>query len=226
MGALHKASPFDDRRSKHLRFAEQLKRNTGAHNIDDRVHSPHLVESYRVHGNSVNAGFRNSDPMEDSESFLFYPIRQAAALYKLLDLAISAPVFVTVSMGVLGRARLIVGMLVTVTMAVTMAVSVLVVMRVMVVVFVMVVTMMMIVVMREMNVELSPRDAALLTFLNVQMVTLQPQLFEFRLQGGRVYSQVDQGTNEHVPANTAENIQIKRFHKPSRFAKALIWLAA
>jgi deoxyribonuclease-4 len=68
--------------------------------------------------------------------------------------------------------------------------------------------------------------ARLLPTRAVQMESLQLQRPQLPFERAELDAQIEQRPEEHVPADSAENIQIKRFHSNSPAANALIWLAA
>jgi hypothetical protein len=84
----------------------------------------------------------------------------------------------------------------------------------------------------QVNVELGSRDRTFMTAPGVQVIPIQMQLGQFLVEPGKINSQIKKGSNEHVPADTAEKIEIESFHLESRpwdhsaAASALIWLAA
>src|SRR3954471_12122310 len=75
----------------------------------------------------------------------------------------------------------------------------------------------------EMDIKLYTFDAGLLSATHMQMKVVQAQFAEFGLESVKIDSQIDQCANQHVAANSAEDIEIKCFHSS---ASALIWLAA
>ena len=63
----------------------------------------------------------------------------------------------------------------------------------------------------------------------VQMITVQAKAGELLLQFAGVHPEVQQGADEHVSADPAEQIKVQSFHGQRAYsfaAKALIWLAA
>jgi len=77
----------------------------------------------------------------------------------------------------------------------------------------------------QMNIELRSGDGGLLSASDVKMVAPYSQLLEPLLEVVRIHPQINQRANEHVAADAAENIKVKRFHDLFA-ASALIWLAA
>src|SRR4051812_30444398 len=61
--------------------------------------------------------------------------------------------------------------------------------------------------MREMNVEFYSFDGGFVSAANVQMVTVEFQLFQFVLQVMSVHTQIEQCANKHVTANPAEDVE-------------------
>lgn len=74
----------------------------------------------------------------------------------------------------------------------------------------------------QVHVKLSARNFSALLTRDMKMVAFHPQLLELRFQLYRIHAEVQQGADKHVPAEPAENIQIKRFHESCPAAKALI----
>jgi len=64
----------------------------------------------------------------------------------------------------------------------------------------------------DMNIEFYARDARLLTARNMEVITIQRQLFEFLEQRGGINSEVNQRADEHVAADTAEHVEIQGLH--------------
>ena len=76
----------------------------------------------------------------------------------------------------------------------------------------------------------------------MEVIPAQTELLQFIFQAAKVHAQIQHGTNEHVAADAAEDVQIKRFHFSIRRAgvagaiapaslqtcsqRLLIWLAA
>jgi hypothetical protein len=106
-------------------------------------------------------------------------------------------VFVFMSMAVkLNSARAFVGVLsVSVTMLVIMIMSVIVFM-----------------IMREVNVKLYPGDGGFLLLGNMQVITLDFKFFQLAFEPAGVHSQVQQRSNEHVPRNAADEVEIESLH--------------
>jgi hypothetical protein len=90
-------------------------------------------------------------------------------------------------------------MIVPVTVVVMMLVGVIVVVR-------------MFVVVRQMHVELDSFDAGFLFARDVEVIAAKLQFFQFVLQLVRVRAQVNHRADEHVTADAAEDVEIKRFH--------------
>jgi len=65
---------------------------------------------------------------------------------------------------------------------------------------------------RDTHIELRPRNRSPLLPRNMQMIFAQSQLLQFVLEVVRVHTEVKHCANEHVAADTAEDIQIKSFH--------------
>jgi hypothetical protein len=74
-----------------------------------------------------------------------------------------------------------------------------------------------------MDIELHTSDAGFLPARDVKMITVEFQLLQFTFQLAIIRAEVNQRADEHVAADAAEQIKVKRFHFSSN---ALIWLAA
>src|SRR3954453_5433205 len=92
MGASDPSSPLNDGSGKQSRPPEQLKRDAGAHDINDRIDCTHLVEMDSIRGLAMNLSFRVRDALENCDGFLLYPTGEPAFLNKLPDLSKGAPV--------------------------------------------------------------------------------------------------------------------------------------
>jgi len=78
---------------------------------------------------------------------------------------------------------------------------------------------------RQMHIELGPGNRPTFLPRNVQMVFVQPQLLQLVFERMRVHAEIKHRADEHVAADAAENIEVKRFHYfPA--ARVLIWAAA
>jgi hypothetical protein len=64
----------------------------------------------------------------------------------------------------------------------------------------------------EVNIELHTLDPHLLFPGDVQVVTFYPKFCQFLFELARIRPKVDQRTDKHVSADTAEKIQVKLFH--------------
>ena len=64
----------------------------------------------------------------------------------------------------------------------------------------------------DVYVELRPGDGATLLTRSVQVVVIQPELFQLVLQGLQVDTQVEHRAQEHVAADAAEQVEVKGFH--------------
>src|SRR5678809_6084 len=64
-----------------------------------------------------------------------------------------------------------------------------------------------------MDIKLDALDAALVASCELEVVTLQVELFQFVFELPRVDAQIHERANEHVAADAAKEIQIKSFHR-------------
>jgi hypothetical protein len=88
-------------------------------------------------------------------------------------------------------------------------------MRVVVMVFVFVMMLLAVVgvmLMREVDIKLHAGDGGFLSPRDVQVIAAELELFQFALQFGGVHAEVEQGGDEHVAGDAAENIEVKGFH--------------
>jgi len=77
----------------------------------------------------------------------------------------------------------------------------------------------MVVFVRKMNIKFDAGDALAFILADVQMKAVQLELLQFVRQFVGIYAEVEQGADEHVAADAAEDVEVKRFHFS---AKALI----
>jgi hypothetical protein len=68
------------------------------------------------------------------------------------------------------------------------------------------------VVMREVDIKLHADDGGFLSPRDVQVIAAELELFQFALQFGGVHAEVEQGGDEHVAGDAAENVEVKGFH--------------
>ena len=62
------------------------------------------------------------------------------------------------------------------------------------------------------HVKLRPRNSPPFLPRDVQMEFIQPQLLQFMRERGRVHAKIEHGTDEHVAAEAAEDVEVKSFH--------------
>ena len=60
----------------------------------------------------------------------------------------------------------------------------------------------------QMNIELYTLDAGLSPSRNVQVIVIQPQLCQLALQPFCIDPQIEQSADEHVPADSAKDVEI------------------
>jgi len=87
-------------------------------------------------------------------------------------------------------------------------------------------TVIMVMIVLQMNIELCSLDIRFLAAGGVNMKFVQVELLQSNLQLPEVDTEIEHGADEHVAADAAEYIQVKRLHSNSPAASALIWLAA
>jgi len=76
----------------------------------------------------------------------------------------------------------------------------------------------MIVFMRQMHIEFHPFDSHFLFPRHVQVVTVEIQFLEFMFELMHVHAQVNQRANEHVSADSTENVEVEGFHFLSSYS--------
>ena len=64
----------------------------------------------------------------------------------------------------------------------------------------------------QMDIKLHAGDAGFLLARDVEVVAVEFQLLQLALQLAAIRAEVNQRADEHVAADAAENIEIKRFH--------------
>jgi hypothetical protein len=120
-------------------------------------------------------------------------------------------------------------LMVMMTMPVLMAVFMVLMFMMMVMMFSFVMLMamvMVVIVICHVHIELHAFNAGLLRPPAMQMVALELEGLEPALELAEFHAQVEQCPDEHIAADAAERIEVKRSHSSSPAANALIWLAA
>jgi len=127
--------------------------------------------------------------------------------------------FVSVFAGFMMRVvmRLVMMILCTFVLVLMVVVFVLViatfaVMMIMLVIATFAVMMIMVVVMREVDIELDPRDALPFILADVQMKAIELKFLQLVRQFVRVHTEIKHRADEHIAADAAEDIEIKSFH--------------
>jgi hypothetical protein len=199
---------------------------------------------------TMDPAFGDGDPIENGDGFLFHPIGQGARQDQLPDLSKVAAVImmmvrlimvvmmmlpmvmmmlpmVVMMMLPMVVMMMVVGMLVIVGMAVVVVLL----MCGVIMIIVMVVSMMMVVmtvVGVQVDIELGSGDTAVFSAADMQVISFEPELGEFKFERARIHPQVQQRANEHITAYSAEEIEVKGLHGQglAEATRALIWLAA
>ena len=78
------------------------------------------------------------------------------------------------------------------------------------------------VIVRQMHVEFHAFDAGFLFARDVQVVAAKLQFFQLAFQLVRVRAQINHRADEHVAADAAEDVEIKRFHFEAEFHRPKI----
>jgi hypothetical protein len=68
------------------------------------------------------------------------------------------------------------------------------------------------------NIKLRPRNMPTLLPRDMQVVTSESKLGQPMLQFVRIHSQINHRPDEHVTADAAKDVQVKRFHRHCHFA--------
>jgi hypothetical protein len=141
-----------------------------------------------------------------------YPGGQLASRNKLLDLAKIPTVIVRMLVMVFMMMVVGVFMVVGVGVLVFMRVLVVVVMVVPMIVVVFVMIVLVVMVVGDVNVKLRAGDGGSLLAGNVEMVAVELEFAEFAVEAARVDTEVDQGADEHVAGDAAEDVKVESFH--------------
>ena len=112
---------------------------------------------------------------------------------------------------------------VVMTMAMFVMIMIMIMIMFVVVVVRMIVTMAMII---EVDIKLHAIDAGLLGAFCMDVVALDLERLKLAFEFLEIRAQIQQGSDEHIAANAAESVEIKRVHSSSPATNALIWLAA
>jgi hypothetical protein len=159
----------------------------------------------------VDFPLRHRDPLKHGQGFGFNPFRKAAAGDQLADVGITSAMLMLMFVFMCMCVTVVVFVGVRVTMFVFIFMLVLMLMTVVVVLMTFFVRVR-VVMMTQMHVKLRPFDLRTLRARDMQMVSVHGQLGQFALQVGKPHSKVEHRADKHIAAQSAENIQIKRFH--------------
>lgn len=102
-------------------------------------------------------------------------------------------------------------MLVRVRVRMAMILFVVVVMVMMIMVIMMVV-LMAVIMIGQMNVEFDSGNPRFFAARNVEVITIDVEFLQFVLELVRIDAEIQQRADEHIAADSAENIQVKCFH--------------
>jgi len=213
------------------------------------------MEMHLIRGLAVDFPFRDCDAVKNRNRFLFHPVTQRTARDQITNLAeraammmfvfmfmvVVVPMLVFVLVVMMIVLMLIFMVVVMAMIAMFMMVVIMMTVRAMLVfIFIMVVMMgmvmlilvvtmavfMMVIIVLEMHIELRAFDPGLLSACEMKMIAVELESFQFMFKLGEFNAQIEQRAEEHVAADSTEDIEIKRFHSSSPAASALIWLAA
>ena len=67
-----------------------------------------------------------------------------------------------------------------------------------------------------MHVELHTLDRRLVLPGRMEVIPTKAKLAEFSFEVSKFYAEVEHGTDEHVTADSAEDVQIQAAHRPKR----------
>jgi len=226
VGAVHEALAIDDRSGPEARPAELIEGNAGSDDIDDRIDGADFVKVDFGGRDAVNLAFGLGDTFENGEGAILDPVRKAAALDKGADIGVAAAMLVLIVMMVVVVVAVMAVIALTVLVVmVIMLVMVLMGMTVCVSMFVLVVLVavtaaslgvmivVVLVMVVEVNIEFDAFDAGLEGANSMEVEFAEAELFEFVLQNGEVDTEIEQGADEHIAADAAEDIEIERFHE-------------
>jgi hypothetical protein len=184
---------------------------------------------------AVDFTFRDCNPMKHSHGLLLDPRGEFAPRDQVADFRVIAAMLVRMPMFLWAMVMVMVMAVIVLALMVMFVASVL--MLVMVVVRVtvrmrhstsMCVLVRMGVRASEMDVELKAFDGRFVSAPRVQVKALHAQFFQLVFELVKVDAKINQGADEHIAADAAENIEVKSFHpsleRPA--ANAFIWLAA
>lgn len=182
----------------------------------------------------MDFSFRYGYAMKYCDGLFLYPGRQRAGIDKLFDFLVIAAmrvllfvimiviVFMMMLMLVAGMSLIMRFMSMRMGMGVCMShttrMSVFVFMGMLVRVFMMMfmIIVIMVVMLVQVNIELKAVNVGFLSWLDMQMIAIELQLFQFTIKLRRLHADIEQRANKHVATDAAENIEIKRFHKKLR----------
>jgi len=168
---------------------------------------------------AVHFAFGDGHPMKNADRFFLHPITQTTPPHQGPDVTkIASMVMFSVFV-----------FMVMMSMTVLMAVFMVLVFMMMVMMFTFVMNMaviIIVVVICHVHIELHPFNPALLRPPAMQMVAVELERLKFALEVAEFDAEVEQCPDEHITADPAERIEIKRSHSSSPAANALIWLAA
>jgi len=99
-------------------------------------------------------------------------------------------------------------------------------MKVMLILVVTMAVFMMVIIVLDMHIELHTFDAGFLAACAMKMISVELESLQSLFELGEFNAQVEQRAEEHVAADSTEDIEVERFHSSSPTASALIWLAA
>jgi len=88
-------------------------------------------------------------------------------------------------------------------------------------VVVMLMLMSVIVIMRQMDVEFHPGDGGFLLAGDMEVIAIEPELFQLAFEPARIDSEIKQCGDEHIARDAADEVKVKNFHRflPELYAR-------
>ncbi len=140
---------------------------------------------------AVDFPLRFRDTLEDGDGFFLHPRRELALVDEFFYVGEVALVVVAVLVVLVMVAMVVFGVMVMVRMT-----------RIMFVV----------IIVCEMDVKLHAFDGGLVLARDMEVIAVELEFAEFVFEFVRVHPQVNQGADEHVAADAAEDVEVKGFH--------------
>ncbi len=211
VSAMDPTRAFDGCGGQYTRFTQQFETNAGAHHINDGVYGAHFMEMNLVRRDAMDFAFGNGNALEHGDRFLLNPVGESARNNEMFNIrkGPAMVMFVRVmglGMGVgmgwrrlMGVLEFMVPMLREVWVSVMGASGGGLCVRCM---------RPLIVVMTCVDIKLHTGDARFLTTRDVQVIILEIEFLQLALQLVGVQAKIEQCAQEHIAAESAENIEV------------------